>query len=152
MAWIEYEAEGSDYVEVSLWGKDHWSVLAYLETCAVDHGGTIDSRRMRCDPRIHRELFHSMLARFPCAGTKYPTRLAGGKLKRNHDDWSCLEDMVACGMLRAWFKESRPGYPFGDSRGKIEFTTFGLDTVHLLRKHKSAGGRFADFALLMSVP
>lgn len=39
-----------DFTHPSLFGKDHWSLLAYVETCCVDGQdgiGTLDRRRLR---------------------------------------------------------------------------------------------------------
>lgn len=60
-------------------GKDHWSLLLYVETCVVDGDGVIDTRRMRT------------------WGThgKHNTILAGGELAiEGHDDWACLAELV----------------------------------------------------------
>ena len=38
------------HVPMVQWGKDHWSVFAYLECCAVDNKGIINNQHMRCNP------------------------------------------------------------------------------------------------------
>lgn len=130
--WIKYEPSAlSDYIPMSEWGKDHWSTLAYLETRAVDHSGLIDNRHMRCNPRLHRIFAHSG----SFSGKEYPTRLKRSELE-NHDDWSCVEDMVSAGLIEAWFSESR---------GKIKFTDYGQSVANLLRVHKMNGGSFSTF-------
>lgn len=136
MNWIQYEAEGDDFIPIERWGHDHWSTLAYLETRVVDGKGAIDNRRMRCNARLHREFAHS------ADGSEYPTRLKDGEQDR-HDDWSCLEDMVAAGLLIASFRGS--GKPFGGTQGRIQLTEAGLDITAQLRNHKANGGTYATF-------
>ena len=68
-------------------GRDHWSTLLYAESCAVDHSGVLDSRRMR---------------KYNERG-KYPTRLAGGEVSSEyHDDYACLQDLEREGYLGFW--------------------------------------------------
>src|SRR5688572_21590317 len=99
--WDKYEFEGEG-VPVKDWGQDHWSTFAYLETRAVDAKGVIDNRRMRCNPRLHRHLANMGMGSI-IDGSKYPTRLKVGTIDK-HDDWSCLEDMVAAGFLKAFIR------------------------------------------------
>ena len=149
MDWTEYEAEGGDYVPVERWGQDHWSTFAYLETLAVDAKGMIDNRRMRCNPRLHRAFIgyigtNGVRVMPPdFGGREYPTRLKDGELS-GHDDWSCLEDMVAAGLLRAWFDRPAGDPIFG--RAKITLTDRGKALAGQLRAHKAGGGCFANFA------
>lgn len=147
--WVLYVAdEPADYIPVSEWSKDHWSTLVYLETVAVDNGGIVDNRRMRCNPRLHRELANLSFGRHGgplIDGSKYPTRLRDGKTVDKHDDWSCLEDMVAAELVQAWLREERIGEVFGGSQAKVELTNQGHELVAQLRKHKAGGGNYATF-------
>lgn len=77
-------------------GRDHWSTLAYLETRAVDAGGEIDRRRMRCDRSRHPHLVGPYTPEF---SESYPTRLANGEVQHDHDDWDCFDDLEAAGYL-----------------------------------------------------
>lgn len=83
-------------VPIEQWGRDHWSTFAYLMACVTTKAGRIDHRRMRCDRQLHPGLAHeASLYGGPCP----PTRLKGDKQKRKHDDWDCLDDIVAAGLL-----------------------------------------------------
>lgn len=67
-----------DFTHPSLFGKDHWSLLAYVETCCVDGQdgiGTLDRRRLRCNENNHPLLkgAYSPTGWQP----SYSTRLAG---------------------------------------------------------------------------
>ena len=145
--WTEYKPEG-EYISIDRWGKDHWSTLAYLETCAVDNRGLIDNRRMRTHPRLHRELVGITFGEIQ-DGSQYPTRLREGELEK-HDDWSCLEDMVANKLCRAFFRE-KYDRPFGGNESRVEFTELGLKVAAELRAYKASGGKFSDFFYLPDV-
>jgi len=138
----KYESgDAASYIPMQQWGKDHWSTFAYLETRVVDYKGVVDNRRMRCNPRLHRAFAHS--ASF--GSKEYPTRLSGGVEEHNHDDWSCVEDMAAAGMIvLEW--DSAPSEPFGRGKAKVSLTPLGQDIASLLREHKGKGGTFGNFA------
>jgi|GEM_PF-1204736 len=143
--YTEYLAEGGDYVPVADWGQDHWSTFAYLETRAVDGKGIIDNLKMRCNARLHREFMQKGPFGMIHDGAKYPTLLAGGVKLEPHDDWSCLEDMVAAGLVKAFYRRKSYTEAFGHSEAKMEFTNTGLAVAAALRKHKARGGNFRDF-------
>lgn len=137
--WYPLEiSDSNDYVDPASWGKDHWSTLAYLETVCVDQRGQIQNPQMRCNPRLHRTFAHS------ADGSQYPTRLKDGELP-NHDDWSCLEDAVAFGLLKAEWQTYPESPIFGGSKARVELTPLGSLVTAELRRHKAAGGSFADF-------
>lgn len=142
MDWEEYQAEGDDYIPMDRWGKDHWSTFAYLETLTVDHRGVIENSRMRCNARLHRELV--AMPFMDHDGAKYPTILKDGEIDR-HDDWSCLEDMVSAGLIRAFYRVARHGVVFGGNEAKVELTPLGQKVAAELRVHKAGGGAFGSF-------
>jgi hypothetical protein len=74
-----FENDGTP-VPMELWGKDHRTTMLYLESRAVDYGGRIDPRMMR-------------------TGHDFPTRLFNGDQLTGHDDWDCLNDAIAEGLL-----------------------------------------------------
>ena len=145
MKWESYIAEGSDYVPMRDWGKDHWSTFAYLVTRAVDGKGMIDNRRMRCSARLHRHFAHTGTAALGMEGSKSPTFLAGGALMEGHDDWSCLEDMVHAGLIKAEYREKYPDRTFGNMEARIELTELGLAYSALITQHKVTGNSFGNF-------
>ena len=143
--WTDYIAGNAKlYVPVEKWGRDHWSTLAYLYNRAIDYDGIIDGRRMRCDPRLHREFVH--LRRLGNPSKKYPTRLRNGELD-GHDDWSCLEDMVAADLVLARYRVKDPTSAFGNSEAKVIFTEAGHAVMAKLNIHKAGGGNFGTFVL-----
>lgn len=160
--------EPSQAISIDRWGKDHWSTLAYVETCVVDRKGVIDNRKMRCHPRLqgrhvlyHREVVGIMP--FPGAsqihdGSKYPTRLKGGETVEHHDDWSCLEDMmdarlVAIIKIRRSPKRRSVDYDyFGGSEVVVKLTEAGYRVAGELRKHLAETNRASTFAPVVVIP
>ena len=121
-------------------GKDHWSTFGYLETRCVDYKikgsrfASINFAHMRCDPALHPALARGdpMFDR----SKKYPTRLAGGALLENHDDWDCADDLEAAGLIKLGGTGMYP---------TVQMTKLGLAVASALRAHKASGGQFADF-------
>lgn len=122
----------SDPVPPAAWGRDHWSTFAYVETRIVDHKGVPDRRHMRCDPALHPQFAHEGSR----MGTPSPTRLREGE-RQGHDDWSCLDDAEAAGLLRNAGTGLNRVYVLTDE---------GRRVADLLREHKRTGGRFATFS------
>ncbi|MCP4394870.1 MAG: hypothetical protein GY804_11490 [Alphaproteobacteria bacterium] len=113
-------------LKMSQWGIDHVSTLVYLEIRAVDYGGKIDVRHMRCDGRIHPMYIHS------AEGANIPTRLKDGKLLDFHDDWSCVEDFVDQKLISLHGKT-------------VTFTYKGFEYAHEIRKLRASGKGYSEF-------
>ena len=120
-------------VPVEKFGKDHWSVLAYLECCAVDNKGRLDVRRMRCDADRHPGLVNGLL---DSVQQKYPTILAEGEELIDHDDWDCVDDLEAAGFVEQLGTGINP---------VVKMTELGLKVIAAIRAHKAGGGNFALF-------
>jgi hypothetical protein len=123
------------HVPLARWGKDHWTVLAYVEARAVDHRGMLSHDQMRCDRGRHQMFFTAK--RLPATmsaaadGARYPTRLktprpdAGGRWGSvelpGHDDYDCLADTVREGLVAPVMPQ--PRQPHGDvflnARGQV---------------------------------
>lgn len=146
MKWEPYTADEGDYIPPTDWGKDHWSTFVYLQTRVVDHGGIVNNQNMRTHPRLHRHLVGLTFGHMQ-DGSAYPTRLANGNTRAKHDDWSCLEDMVNAGMLKAYTRVKDRNAVFGGTEARVELTTYGVSTYALILSHKAAGGAFATFRL-----
>ncbi len=145
-----------------LWGKDHWSTLAYAETCTVE-GHPLSLGRMRCDVTRHPLLAS---CRVPYTGQKYPTRLRDGVELPDHDDWDCLCDAQQAGLIKVMglpegVLDVEPGRRGGlfihlrrrttslgsewAGKPRVKFTQRGWEVMHLLRQHKGSGGSFGTF-------
>jgi hypothetical protein len=121
-----------DPVPVAVWGKDHWSMLAYIECRCVDHRGVPARARMRTDARRHPGLVVRVFTK------QYPTRLAGGVELADHDDWDCADDIEAAGFIEIKGTGIHPVW---------KMTAEGNRVAGLLRAHKTNGGNFAEFKL-----
>lgn len=119
------------------WGKDHWSTLAYLHTCIVN-GQPPNREKMRVDVDIHPGQENSGCR----LGSKYPTILRDGGILINHDDWSCLEDAEALGMVEAVGTGLHPDYVFTD---------LGWKVARALAEFKKSGGQFGQFSYPLPV-
>lgn len=86
-------------IPMHMWGKDHWSTFAYAGHCATGERH-IDKDKMRTDTDKHPHGLGQRQALFHDARSKkYPTRLRGGIEVNDHDDWDCLADAEAAGLL-----------------------------------------------------
>lgn len=116
-------------------GKDHWSLLAYIETCCVDNKGRIDLTRVRCNPKTHPGLAEARMSSRTWEPT-YGTILRGGTRLDKHDDHDCADDLEQAGLIRHIGTGINPVF---------QMTTEGQRVVSLLRQHKSAGKQFSEF-------
>jgi hypothetical protein len=125
-------------VEVAQFGKDHWSLLAYVEDTCVngkDGFGTLAKSRHAAN-------------KGPLGGWResWGTRLHGFFAERKpdlqlgfHDDWDCLKDLEAAGFIEV----------ISEANGFVKMTDAGNATCAALRTFKSQGGQFANFVLSM---
>jgi hypothetical protein len=133
------------HVPIELFGKDHWSTLAYIETHIVDH----HEFRIKGDPRMRTcrrcwRIAQSAPAKEKLSGrvridgdNSYPTRLADGRFADRHCDWDCVQDLIVAGIL------ATRGEP--DLGKKVTITKRGFVVTAALRQHKANGGNFATF-------
>lgn len=127
-------ASGEPAVPIEKWGKDHWSVFGYIETRIVDHKGMPDIEHMRVDTDLHPQ-FGNRACR-DTGNKRYPTRLNDDTTLHPHDDWSCLDDCEALGLLEN----------IGTGINRVyKLTDRGSRCAAALRKHKANGGVFHTF-------
>lgn len=133
-------------VPVTRWGKDHWSTLAYVAACVATHSGYLRVEKMRCHPRLHHRLTHPGVAVVILAfGGVGPTHLADGTTLDLHDDWSCVEDMVAAGVVT----QSESDNVLAGKSPRFELTHVGRALAQALVEHRTrVGGNFENFAPL----
>lgn len=138
-----------DYIPMEFWGKNHWSTLAYIETVMVETGGF----EVGFDPRMtqNRRNFRVMAEQNPKPkrpgrtpsmafsspmDVKYSTALNNGQKVDRHDDWCCVQDFAASGLLTT--KEFEP-------KDVLHLSEFGQKVCAALRIHKQNGHNFASF-------
>lgn len=142
-------------VPIERFGKDHWALLAYIETCAVDgHQGVaaLDKRRLRCNDQRHpvhavnrytigpwNPEFGTRLSgyfQFEGRGSPHQAAVAGVQILA-HDDWDCMDDLEAAGLIDV----------LSEANAAVLITADGSAIAAQLRSHKAQGGAFADFVL-----
>ena len=128
-------------VPVADFGLDHWMVFAYLFECNTYGGGVIDIDRMRCDSRRHPRVEGNRcrVLRLIQGADRFPTRLRGGLLRRNHDDWDCLWDLVEAGLVVPEFMAMDPLPSSG------AFTARGRAVMNALSGHLATGRTIDTF-------
>jgi hypothetical protein len=65
------------HVPIEEWGKDHWSLLGYIECRCVDHQGVPDHSHMRTNAGRHPGLVGAECRGLPPWEPSYGTRLKG---------------------------------------------------------------------------
>ena len=126
----------TDAIPIIRWGRDHWSTFGHIVSRIAEHGGTPDRCHLRTDPALHPGVATGdPLTDEPIAGGRYATRLREGTVA-DHDDWSCLDDAEAAGLL------TNEGT--GIHR-RYQLTERGTQAALALHRHKIGGGAFATF-------
>jgi hypothetical protein len=105
------------------WGKDHLSTLLYVETRCVDYGGELSA------PHLRR--YRGRLGGHD--NKKYPTILKDGTEIHLHDDYDCLIDMEAEGLLI-----------YSDGSLNVKLLEPGWVLAHMLRRIRANGGNVVD--------
>ncbi len=118
-------------VLIHAFGHDHWSALGYIETRIVDHGGVPVRCHLRCIERRHPFFAHE-----GGDASGYPTRLRGGRTLPDHDDWDCLEDLEAAGLIQNKNTGAHPVFCL---------TPRGEEIAGKLRAHRGRGGNWSEF-------
>lgn len=121
---------------VRKFGKDHWSLLTYIETCCVDNGGAIDFRRIRVNPETHPLCAVGQYSPRQWKPT-YSTILNDNTLLYGHDDIDCLDDLEKAGMI--YIKSLVNGF--------MVISPLGIEISAMLRKHKIEGKQYRDFEI-----
>lgn len=147
-------AETVPTVPMEQFGKDHWSLLGYIETVCVDGNGDgcgkVNHDRMRTNPEhnldlgYRRTMFSGGANRWK---DEYSTRLKSFPWKSEdeeekarhrasgHDDWDCLEDLEQAGLAEL----------ISYVNGFVRITDAGLEMAARIRVHKAKGGYFSNF-------
>jgi hypothetical protein len=112
------------------WGKDHWSLLGYVETRCIDNDGKLGIAQMRCNEQRH-PIFKSTPIKWE---DSYSTIIKEGTIK-GHDDWDCLQDLEDVGFIEI----------LSFANGFVKLTEQGKKIAAQLRSHKADGGQFGNF-------
>lgn len=130
-------------IPASEFGKDHWSLLAYVESRCVNHAGALDRSQMRCNPERRPLLasrHHVSRGWNPSWGTRLRRHFDKKDPSRQipwHDDWDVLDDLEAAGLVEV----------VSTVNGWVRLTDLGIRVAAALRAFKASGGHFAHFDL-----
>jgi hypothetical protein len=135
-------------ITIEDFGKDHWSLFAYVETRCVDNAGSLDKAHLRIK---NEECKAGDSRMFTPRGWKqeWGTRLSGFFLdgdKRDktrqlpdHDDLDCLEDLEDAGLIKNIGSGMFPAE---------KLTKHGREIASKLREHKAEGKNYCDFKII----
>ena len=134
-------------VETKDFGKDHWSLFAYIETRCVDHKGVLDLAHLRTkNPALNSPSFPAMGPQ--SWNPDYGTRLSGyfkddgtkdeSRKLNDHDDLDCFDDLEEVGYIENAGSGLNPA---------CVMTKVGSKVAAKLREHKASGKHFATFKL-----
>lgn len=138
------------YVPPERWAKDHWRTLAYIETVIVECGGFevgFDPRMRQC--RQHFRIMNKECPRpkrndHPRIGipmdSEHGTLLSDGSRIGGHDDWHCVQDLAASGLIEQRPEEIEPG-------AILQLSTRGRVVANALRAYKASGGKYEQFTM-----
>ena len=132
-------------IEMARWGRDHWSVFAYVEHLCVNGVGgkpgygVPDLRRIQANLNRHSELTSAdPIFGTPHDGAAYGIRLGDGTELPgpDYDEWDCLEDAEREGLIENVGTGIHPVF---------RMTDLGNEVAGLLRSHKANGGSLSTF-------
>lgn len=139
-----------EYIDPSLFGRDHWSTLAYVESVMTDCAGFQlgNDPRMRANRRNYRVMNECARPKRAknLSVTNHPmmpddgSRLNNGQVVRGHDDWNCVEDFAALGFFDVDAASLDAGVT-------LKFSALGKTVAAALRQHKQDGGQFEQFRM-----
>ncbi len=129
-----------DPVPISYWGRDHWATFAYIEIRRIDYRGVPDLDHMRVDTNRHPQ-FANRASFSPGGGPVEDGSIKGTFLKSgsqlaDHDDWDCVDDLIAEDLLEWVGTGMNPVFVL---------TKKGWRVISELRQHKASGGQFSQF-------
>lgn len=119
-------------VKIEEFGKDHWSLLAYLETLQVDNQdavGEINRNKLSCNEKEH-PMLRSEFSYDIGWKDSYSTRIKDGKTVPGHDDWHSLDDLEKAGLITI----------ISLIDGFFKLTDKGIAIAGQIRSHKAHGG------------
>ena len=128
-------------IPIEKFGKDHWSLLAYIETRCVDNQRELDLRHLRCNIKTHPSVAlpqHNLEPGVSSLYYPYGTRLNDATVVDEHDDHDCIEDLVETDLVEVQGTGIRP---------ICTMTERGYQFVAALRKHKCEGGSCGTFRI-----
>lgn len=136
-----------EMVPLARWGRDHWSLLLYIDAVLTDCAGF----QVGFDPRMRQNRRHFRVMSMECPkprrtnnpgngipmDPKYGSRLGDGSFIEGHDDWMCVQDMAEEGFFE--------GNPNPQPGVVLKLSSRGRLMADNLRRHKANGGTFSNY-------
>lgn len=127
---------------IERWGRDHWSTLLYVEARAVDHSGQLRVANMRTLIDTHPDLIEINGRTHGHEAPKYPTRLRDDGEIEGHDDWDCIDDMIAADVVTVDGDQlelvALPATSFHSTAARYHLTQRGAAMAALARQERAA--------------
>ncbi len=130
----QWPTDTSTPIPADLFSSDHWTTFLYVEERAVNHHGLLNHNQLRCH-KLRHPVFYSykVHAASPHAdGARYPTRIKDPSTSpparvevADHDDYDCLTDLAAAGLVTVAMPEVGPDGVYVDAAGRAVETTTG---------------------------
>ena len=128
---------------IKQFGKDHWSLLVYVEYRVLNNKGVLDMKHLRIkNPAITNGLIP--IAWKPEWGTRLygywnEDKSTNPELRLpDHDDYDCLDDLEGAGLVESFGTGINPAFLL---------TKKGAKVCSFLVLHKQEGKHYADFVL-----
>lgn len=118
-------------IQIEKWGRDHWSLLAYIENCVVEYNGKLRLSRMRVNS--NKRAFSN--------GNSFDWQDSWSSILKNgqekgHDDIDIMNELEYFGFIKNTGTLINP---------VIKLTKKGLKASQKLREHKGNKGTFSNF-------
>ena len=133
----ENEQTMKKYVELESFGKDHLSLLLYVESRCVDNNRVLDMDNLRVNTTTHPLIGGNPYRRREKWTENNGTLLNTGERLADHDDIDCLDDLDNAGLIEI----------ISLVNGFMSMTDKGNELVSKIRSFKTEGGQLRDFKL-----
>ncbi len=130
----EYKMENC---KLETFGKDHLSLLIYVESRCVDSNGVLEIAHLRVNSTTHPLLAGNAYFTRETWTEQNGTRLNTGERLADHDDIDCLDDLDNAGLIEI----------ISLINGFMSMTDKGNELVSKIRSFKANGGQLKDFKL-----
>lgn len=124
-----------EYCKLETFGKAHFSLLIYVESRCVDHGGVLDIAHIRVNSTTHPLFNGHEYSTRATWNEQFGTLLNTGERLVDHDDIDCLDDLDNAGLIEI----------ISLVNGFMSMTDKGNELVSKIRSFKTNGGQLGDF-------
>lgn len=133
-----------EIIKIKQFGKDHWSLLAYVEYRAINRAGVLSIEHLRTkNPALQQNRTATNLWKPEYGSKLYGYFNEDGRVNEklrilDHDDHNCLDDLEESKLIKSFGSGLHPAY---------KLTKEGARVCGLLVLHKQEGKNYASFVL-----